>query len=173
MLLPGYLVGESVNLKIVIVSAIVGVVASLVTAYFTTRFRMKEEKEKWRRELPVKFAAAQTTDNLHTQKLAVQFATAFLIKNPETEEREKIFIPPNCRLIVGRAQDSHICIDDPRISRYQCAFVADDVDVYVEDLHSQNSGTINGVVFKGKQRLKAGDIITIGATTLEFHKLSD
>ena len=44
--------GESLmSAETVIISAIVGIVTSAITAYITTRFKMKEEKTKWRREL--------------------------------------------------------------------------------------------------------------------------
>ena len=92
----------------VIISAIVGIVTSAITAYITTCFKMKEEKTKWRREFALKYAEAQATDSVRAQKMAVQFAVGVLIKNPETQKRARVFVPPNCRLIAGSAPDNPI-----------------------------------------------------------------
>ena len=159
------------SLETIIVSAVVGIVTSAITAYVTTRLRMKEEKEKWRREFAVKFAEAQATDNAHAQKIAVQFAIGVLIKNPESEEREKIFVPPNCRLIAGRDPANPIHTNDRQTSRHHCAFDADDQDVYIEELGSVNGAYVNGVFLKGKRRLEAGDTVQMGDTTFSYHKL--
>jgi len=160
------------SLETIIVSAVVGIVTSAITAYVTTRLRMKEEKEKWRREFAVKFAEAQAKDNSQAQKIAVQFAIGVLIKNPETEERERIFVPPNCRLIAGRDPTNPIHTNDPLTSRHHCAFDADDEYVYVEELGSPNGAFINGALLKGKQKLEAGDIVQMGHTTFRYHQLA-
>jgi pSer/pThr/pTyr-binding forkhead associated (FHA) protein len=159
-----------VNLQTVIISALVGVVTSAITAYFTTRLRIKEEKEKWRREFAVKYAEVQATDNSLAQKMATQFAIGVLIKNPKSDDRERIFIPPHCRLVAGRSQDNPISID-PSTSRQHCAFDANDTDVYAEELGSPNGSFINGEQFSGRRKLETGDIIAMGQTTFRFHKL--
>ncbi len=159
------------NLETVIISAIVGIVTSAITAYITTRFKMKEENTKWRREFALKYAEAQATDNVRAQKMAVQFAVGVLIKNPETQERERVFVPPNCRLIAGRAPDNPIFVDDLFASSHHCAFDADDQQVYVEDLGSQNATFVNGEILRGRRKLEIGDRIKVGATDFEFHKL--
>ena len=87
---------------------------------------------KWRREFALKYAEAQAIDSVRAQKMAVQFAVGVLIKNPETHKRERVFVPPNCRLIAGSAPDNPICLDDELASGHHCAFDADDEQVYVE-----------------------------------------
>jgi len=161
------------NLETILISAIVGVVTSAVTAYITTRLRMKEEKAKWRKEFAFKYAEAQATDNSRAQRMAVQFAIGVLIKNPESEERERIFLPPNCRLIAGRSPDNPIStVDDLSTTRQHCAFDADDTNVYVEELGSFNGSFINKTLLDGRHKLETGDVITIGETTLVFHRLN-
>jgi hypothetical protein len=164
---------RSVDIKTIIASAVVGVIASALTAYITTRLKVKEEKEKWRREFAIKFADLQSTDRAQAQSLIVQFAIGVLIKNPDADERERIFIAPNCRLIVGRGEDNAIRINEDRVSRHHCAFVADDERVFVEVLGSVSATFLNEETVKRKTQLKTGDIITIGSgrTRFRFHKL--
>jgi pSer/pThr/pTyr-binding forkhead associated (FHA) protein len=160
------------SLKIMLITAGIGIVTSAITAYLTTRLKMREERDKWRREFAFKFAEKQITDNVAAQKMAAQFAIGVIIKNPETPEREKIFVPPNCRLIVGRAPDNAIVLDDPRVSRHHFAFFADDTNVFVEELgRSANITFINGERINGRLKLKSNDVITTGQTELRFHKL--
>ncbi|HLR07407.1 MAG TPA: FHA domain-containing protein [Pyrinomonadaceae bacterium] len=160
------------SLEIVIISAVVGSITSAITAYVTTRLKMKEEKEKWRREFAIKFAEVQSRDNTEAQKMAVQFAVGILIKNPESPERERIFMPPHCRLIAGRASDNAIVIDDPMLSRHHCAFDADDASAYVEDLGSANAIMLNGERVTGRHKLKSEDLVLLSKMTeFRFHKL--
>jgi len=159
------------DLKTIVISAAVGVIASAITAYITTRLKVKEEREKWRKEFAIRYADIQATDQARAQNLAVQFAIGVLIKNPESEERDRIFIPPNCRLIAGRAPDSAIHIDDVNLSRHHCAFDADDENVFVEVLGSVSISSIKEEPLRGKRLLQTEDIITIGRTRLRFHKL--
>jgi pSer/pThr/pTyr-binding forkhead associated (FHA) protein len=160
------------NLETVTVSAVVGIIASAITAYITTRVKMREERTKWRQEFTLKYAEIQASDNARAQKLAIQFAVGLLIKNPEAPERERIFLPPNCRLIAGRAADNALPLpDDDRASRHHCAFYADDELAYVEDLGSPNATFVNRERVTGRRPLKAGDRITVGSTQFEFRKL--
>jgi pSer/pThr/pTyr-binding forkhead associated (FHA) protein len=160
------------NLETILISAAVGIITSAITAYFTTRLRMKEEKARWRREFAMKYAEAQAKDNQNAQRMAVQFAIGVLIKNPETAERERIFVPPYCRLIAGRSPDNSIVLDDSNISRHHCAFDADDTDVYVEDLGSPNGIWLKGVQLHGRSKLETGDVVRLTPTTeFRFHKL--
>lgn len=156
----------------ILTSAAVGIITSVITAYITTHLKMKEEKEKWRRDFAVKFAEMQGGDNAHAQRIAVQFAVGVLIKNPESQERERIFMPPNCRLVLGRAMNSGIIVDDSSLSRHHCAFAADDANVYIENLGATNPIFLNDEKVETKRRLKSGDIITLSAITkFQFQRI--
>jgi len=160
------------NFETIIVSAVVGIIASAITAYITTRIKMRGERTKWRQEFTLKYAEIQASDNARAQKLAIQFAVCVLIKNPEATERERIFLPPNCRLIAGRAADNAIPLpEDCLVSRHHCAFHTDDELAYVEDLGSPNATFVNRERVTGRRPLKAGDRITIGCTQFEFRRL--
>jgi pSer/pThr/pTyr-binding forkhead associated (FHA) protein len=155
----------------ILISAAVGIVTSAVTAYITTRLRMSEEKEKWQREFSIKYIEAQTADGELAHKMAMQFGIGFLkFRNPETEPQKR-FVPPNCRLVVGRAPDCSICISDPELSRYHCAFVADDTNVHIESLGATIPTLLNGAPVNVKCKLKTGDIVEVGKTEFMFYKL--
>jgi pSer/pThr/pTyr-binding forkhead associated (FHA) protein len=159
------------SLETIITTALIGVVTSAITAYITTRFKIREERDKWRREFAFKFAEAQVKDSVTAQKMAAQFAIGVVIKNPETAEREKIFVAPNCRLVVGSAPDCAVVLDDRRVSRVQFAFWADDSDVFIEGLGGTNQTFLNGELISGRHKLKSDDLIKAGDTELRFQKL--
>jgi pSer/pThr/pTyr-binding forkhead associated (FHA) protein len=164
--------GISVDLKTIIVSAIVAIITSAITAYITTRFRMREEKAKWNREFAIKYAEAQVTDNARAQRMATQIGIGVLIfEDPETSERQRVFVPPNCRLVVGKAPQSDIPVKEPMMSKQHFAIVADEAKVYVEELGSPNGVFLNGELVKGSRRLKTGDVIHVGETKFSFHEL--
>src|SRR5262245_58206508 len=160
------------GIETILVSAGVAVLTGAITAYITTRLRMKEEREKWNREFGLKMAQIESVDGIQAKRMAVQFALGILIyQNKETSERERIFLPPNCRLIAGRADTNQIVLNDEKLSRQHCAFDSDETSVYVEDLGSANATFMNGSRVAGRVRLRTGDIINLGDTEFKFHKL--
>jgi pSer/pThr/pTyr-binding forkhead associated (FHA) protein len=159
------------NSETILISALVGIVTSAITAYVTTRLRMKEERQKWQRDFSIRFTEAQSTDDALAHKMAMQFGIGFLKYRNLEEETQKAFVPPNCRLIVGRHPSSAICIGDPKLSRYHCAFVSDDENVFIESLGATVATLLNGSAVEGRRKLKPGDVITAGRTEFLFYKL--
>lgn len=65
----------------ILVSAIVGGIVSVITAYITTQLRMREEAKKWQRDFLLKYSEAKPEDR---QNMAGQFAAGYLIvETPE------------------------------------------------------------------------------------------
>ncbi|MGB8328457.1 MAG: AAA family ATPase [Steroidobacteraceae bacterium] len=71
------------------------------------------------------------------------------------------------RLVVGRAEDAGLRLDDKFISRQHCRIITTEVHSFVEDLGSTNSILLNGV-FRRFQRLTTQDAITVGDHTLIY-----
>jgi hypothetical protein len=79
-------------------------------------------------------------------------------------------------IVVGRIEgNSRPTVDlaalqaaDKGVSRYHCAFILRDNDLYIEDLHSTNGTRINGfpLVAGRAYLLRAGDEIELGQLTL-------
>jgi hypothetical protein len=71
------------------------------------------------------------------------------------------------RLIVGRAEDAHIRLDSPVVSRHHCQIITTADQCFIEDLSSTN-----GIVVNGKRRrlhrLLPQDRIVIGDHTLIY-----
>lgn len=154
----------------ILIAAVVGVITSAVTAYITTHFKIREANEKWQKEFALKFAQAQANDSELSHFLAKQFAIGLLvIEDKDSNRRERIFIPSNCRRVVGRGDE--INIDSISVSRKHAAFSADKSNVYIEDLGSTNGTSLNGEKINRRRKLKSGDIIQIDKTIISYTNL--
>lgn len=65
--------------------------------------------------------------------------------------------------VIGRSAECQLSLDDPLVSRKHALLLVGDDEVSVEDAGSRNGVTVNGRRIAGRQRLKDGDKITIGA----------
>lgn len=68
--------------------------------------------------------------------------------------------------VFGRSENCDICIDDPRMSGEHFVIENDDGELYVTDLQSRNGTVLNGVRVSGRRRLKNGDKIVAGLTSV-------
>ncbi|MGV2831348.1 FHA domain-containing protein [Myxosarcina sp. GI1(2024)] len=169
------------DFQTILISAIVGIITSAITAYITTLLKIKEERKKWFRDFALKYAEKQASDLIVAQRMAEQFAIGVLIyENPTTAERERFFIPPNCRLTAGRSETNSISINDIFLSQRHCAFDADEKNVYVLDLGSPNGVFVSSsksgrgyIRVSGKKyKLYTDDVVMLASTTkLRFHQL--
>jgi pSer/pThr/pTyr-binding forkhead associated (FHA) protein len=161
----------------VLISAAAGVITSAITAYFTSKLKISEEREKWARDVSQKYAEAQQTNPAVAASLAKQFAIALLIvdelEHPGGRGRQKIFVPPNSRLVVGRAPGSDIVVEDGMLSSHHAAFLTDQTHIFVESLGAKAGVFVNnGVRVDGRVSLRAGDEVTMGNTRFEVLLLS-
>jgi type II secretory pathway predicted ATPase ExeA len=74
------------------------------------------------------------------------------------------------RVIIGRAPDSDILIDNNFVSRHHAQFINRESGCFLEDLNSTN-GVLMGDIPVKKQKLKDGDVITIGVHKIIYHDL--
>ena len=147
----------------VLVSAGVGIVASVLTAYVTAHLAARQEMQRWRKELAEKYAALAADRPAQAQALARQFAIGVLIlETGRPEEREKIFVAPHTRITAGCSDKNEMVLPFPTVSRYHFAVSADDKFVYIEDLGSANGVSLNNSRVAGRATLKNGDIIRTG-----------
>ncbi len=161
----------------VLLSAGVAVITGAVTAYLTSKLTISEEHKKWNRELALKYARVVNTNPSFAQSLAKQAAVGYLvIDEPEgvpvsAEGPRKVFIPPNCRLVVGRcAPPADISVRDECASMRHAAIFSDSAHVFVEDLDAKNGTWVNhNRVETASVRLEDGDVVKIGSTRLRLH----
>ncbi len=156
----------------ILISTAVAIIASAITAYITTRIKMHFETKKWQREFTLTYAETQANNPQHAKSIATQFAIGVLIMEGEhLSERERIFLPPFCRIIAGRGERNEINTKDKLISRRHTAFYTDRLNVYVEDLGSTNGTFINNVSIFERTLLHENDEVTLGNTKITFKKI--
>lgn len=69
---------------------------------------------------------------------------------------------------LGRAGDNTIVLLDDQVSRHHAQVSADGAQYRLSDLGSRNGTFLNGQQLTAAQRLKHGDRVTLGNTTLVF-----
>ena len=69
-------------------------------------------------------------------------------------------------MVLGRTS-ADITIEDPLISRRHAIVRASDSTLEIEDLGSLNGTVVNSEKLEGPRRLQPGDVIMVGATTIE------
>jgi hypothetical protein len=72
-------------------------------------------------------------------------------------------------VVLGRAKDCDVVLDDPSVSRRHAEVRLKDDGHWVVDLGSTNGTEVNGQRVQ-EARLDAGDVITIGQTELRFER---
>ena len=72
-------------------------------------------------------------------------------------------------LVIGRAEDCGLLIDDASVSRQHARLEVSSSGITLVDLGSHNGTQVNGRKVNGSQRVGSGDVITIGEATLVLY----
>ncbi|MBI2892073.1 MAG: FHA domain-containing protein [Deltaproteobacteria bacterium] len=80
---------------------------------------------------------------------------------------------PRGEILIGRAPDCHVTIEDPLISRHHAKIVVSDERACVADLQSRNGSRLNGERLRAEAVLKDGDRIRLGAQELLFYQVTE
>lgn len=73
-------------------------------------------------------------------------------------------------LVVGRAHECAIVVDDASASRRHCRFVFESGRVRVVDLESRNGVRLNGELIRGGRDVRDGDVVSVGTLHLSIHE---
>jgi hypothetical protein len=65
------------------------------------------------------------------------------------------------RIMVGRSEDSELCLKSEFVSRHHALILCSDEGLYIEDLNSFNGTLVNDEKIS-RCKLQAGDVVTIG-----------
>ncbi|MGD0472882.1 MAG: FHA domain-containing protein [Candidatus Velthaea sp.] len=72
------------------------------------------------------------------------------------------------RVLVGRAPNADLRIDDPQVSRLHARIEMRDDGVYVEDLDSRNGTRVDGAKVAGSRCLRVDEEVEIGTAAIIF-----
>lgn len=92
-----------------------------------------------------------------------------VIEGPDKGKRFEL--PANEPQLLGRSSEA-LPLGDPSVSRRHAELTPDEGEWWVRDLDSQNGTLVNGRKVKERVRLRTGDTITVGQTTMAFGRSS-
>jgi len=80
-------------------------------------------------------------------------------------DRGRQFIGATPELRIGRQAENHICLRDPKISRFHALIKLKDSHLIIKDLQSTNGTMINDTKIV-RSKLNSGDLIKMGDTVI-------
>ncbi|MFI4881137.1 MAG: FHA domain-containing protein, partial [Phycisphaerales bacterium JB064] len=92
-----------------------------------------------------------------------------VIEGPDKGKRFEL--PADEPQLIGRSSEA-LPLGDQAISRRHAELTPDAGEWWLRDLESQNGTVVNGKTIRGRVRLRAGDTITVGHTTMAFGRTS-
>ena len=150
------------NTSQIVVTAAVGLFASIVTAVVTHLLTRAQDRRKYEREVAAKLAALESTKRNHTMVMAVQYGhSCFIVEGPTPEQRDRVFLPIGSRITLGSGSENHIVVVDDHVSGMHAAFRADGDVAYAEPLGAASGIAVNGIVTHKPRKLAVGDVVTI------------
>jgi pSer/pThr/pTyr-binding forkhead associated (FHA) protein len=99
----------------------------------------------------------------------------FQIRGMSKGLRGQLFrIDPEQPLLIGRARNAGVCLDDPTISRRHCILRQDGENLLVRDQNTVNGTFVNGVRLMAiERRLAPRDILQVGKTAFVVEQIDD
>jgi two-component system cell cycle response regulator len=91
--------------------------------------------------------------------------TLHVIKGPRTGE---VLTVDRADAVLGRGEDADLRIEDPSLSRTHVRFERDGDTLTITDLESLNGTLVEGARLVGTQRLRNGDLLTLGNVLMRF-----
>jgi len=146
----------------ILLTALVGVAASVVTAVVTHALTRSQERRKHEREVTAKLAELNSTERSQTMIMAVQYGhSCFIVERPEQEERDRVFLPMGSRITIGRDPSNHIALNHPNVSKMHATLRAQGDAAYIEPLSPTNGIEVNTHTVEQPRKLATGDVITV------------
>lgn len=84
----------------------------------------------------------------------------------EGNDRGRQFIGAATELKIGRQPENHICLSDPKVSRFHALIKVKDSSLIIKDLHSTNGTLVNNERIR-RRKLQPGDLIKLGDSIIE------
>ncbi len=103
-------------------------------------------------------------DLLELRKITEKIPALIVIQG---NDAGRIFKLTNQAITIGRAAETHFCVNDQTVSRKHCLLEVTHANVILIDLESSNGTFINGQRIT-KKKLINGDKIQVGSTVMKF-----
>ncbi len=78
---------------------------------------------------------------------------------------------PDGEFLIGRAEDCHLVLEDPSVSRIHAAIIFDGGQLRIEDRKSRNGVKVNSKLVQHRLILRDGDQIKIGHQTIRIKSM--
>jgi hypothetical protein len=153
------------------ITALLSVVTSAITGFVASKFSMRAERKKWEDQLALELSKLRVDNPKAAERIAQDFAIAFLTIVQPGEEKIKVFIPPNGSLLIGRDANADVRLKESMSSRQHMRISSHDGKVSISDLYTALGGTLNDKTIDVGAVLKDGDQIEIGDTVIYFTAL--
>jgi pSer/pThr/pTyr-binding forkhead associated (FHA) protein len=114
---------------------------------------------------PAPVAQAPPPAAARTEKVRGRAPSRLRILEPPARRGETFVLGDE--LTVGRGGGCGLVLDDGFVSQVHARLYVRDGNAYVEDLASRNGTLVNGRPLQGTLRLKRGDRVQFGTTTIE------
>ncbi len=111
----------------------------------------------------------KVSDKMQTIKHAAIDAKSSLIPRLVVAGKSKSL---NNKIVsIGRSKTNQVIISDPKVSKFHATIYFDNGVCYIQDNDSTNGTYVNGnqILSGRKVKLKNGDKIKMGQTTLDFY----
>jgi pSer/pThr/pTyr-binding forkhead associated (FHA) protein len=89
--------------------------------------------------------------------------TLRLLVGPEVREAIQV---RGARFLIGRAEDCHLRLSCPMVSRHHCELIVEPDRLSVRDINSKNGTCVNGERVTADRQLRSGDLIDVGLRRL-------
>jgi len=118
---------------------------------------------------PPSVPAVANSGPLHMRGGAVGAAPIGQLRVTEPPEFAGLLYSLGASTTLGRADTNDIILDDTYVSTVHARVFMANGAYFVEDLASRNGTGLNDQLISATTALTIGDLVQIGATTLEFH----
>jgi hypothetical protein len=128
------------------------------------------DPQRQRPATPTPYGAGPATAMLPGElRQARPHAPAVLVLLTGARSGQGFFPLDGPETMIGRAENAHVSLPDPGISRLHARILREGDDFVVEDLGSTNGTEVNGQLIK-RRRLADGDRVRLGNSTLQFRR---
>jgi pSer/pThr/pTyr-binding forkhead associated (FHA) protein len=94
---------------------------------------------------------------------AVDLIGLRLLAGPELQKEIRVEGP---RFLIGRAEDCHLRLSCPMVSRHHCELIVEPGRLSVRDINGKNGTYVNGQQVTADRQLQSGDLLDVGLRRL-------